>query len=458
MEEETVTTDYKVNVRAVVLDILIEVLDKGSFSHLVLRQALAKFGYLEKNDRAFISRLAQGCIARKIELDYRIDQVSSIKTKKMKPVIRNLLRMAVYQIWYMDQVPDHAVCSEAVKLAGKRGFSSLKGFVNGVTRSLIRSKKEDATDLPFCVKYSVPEWMDAYFAEYYDKTTREGIWKACLQESEWSTDKKKGLCVRLNVSKKPEEDILESLHAEGVITNQIRGILHTYHIQGYDTVDGLESFMKGYIQVQDGSSVLAGQAAAPKNGDYCIDVCAAPGGKSIHLADILRESGMVESHDLTIQKVEMIQQNIQRCGFKNISASVADALVDRPEVHEKADVVMADLPCSGLGVIGRKPDIKYQMTKEKMESLVLLQRKILSVVQGYVKPGGILLYSTCTINPEENQENVNWLLHHYPFKLETLSPYMDEEVFGEGIRNGYVQLLPGIYTGTGFFIARLKRI
>lgn len=452
------TTDYKVNLRGIVLDILLEVLEKDMFSHLVLRQALAKFGYLEKNDRAFLSRLAQGCIARKIELDYRIDQVSSIKTKKMKPVIRNILRMAAYQIWYMDQVPDHAICSEAVKLAGKRGFSSLKGFVNGVTRSLVRKKAEAELELPFQIKYSVPEWMDAYFAKYYDETTRQKIWGACLREDAWDADKKKGVSVRFNVSKMPEKEILLSLHAEGVKTEEIKGVPHAYHIWGYDTVDGLSAFLNGYIQVQDSSSILAGQAASPRRGDYCMDVCAAPGGKSIHLADLLMESGRVESHDLTAQKVQMIQENIERCGFKNITASVADATVDRKEDHEKADLVMADLPCSGLGVIGRKPDIKYQMTKEKMDHLVLLQREILSVVQGYVKPGGILLYSTCTINPAENQENVNWLLRHYPFQLESLSPFLDEKIFGEEIRKGYVQLLPGIYTGTGFFIARLKRI
>ncbi len=452
------TTDYKVNLRAIVLDVLLEVLEKGAFSHLVLHQALCKYGYLEKNERAFVSRLAQGCIARKIELDYRIDQISSVKTKNMKPVIRNILRMTTYQIWYMDQVPDHAACSEAVKLAGKRGFASLKGFVNGVSRSLAREKKKGQEELPFCVKYSVPEWMDAYFSTFYDECTRQEIWEACLKENDWNSTQKKGLCVRLNCSRKPEKEILELLHEDGVTAEPIDGIHHAYLIRGYDTVDRLKAFQEGYIQVQDGSSILAGQAAAPSAGAYCIDVCAAPGGKSIHLADLLNGSGMVESHDLTMQKVDLIQENIQRCRFENIQASIADACEDRPEAHEKADLLMADLPCSGLGVIGQKPDIKYQMTKEKMDSLAALQRQILAVVQNYVKPGGVLLYSTCTINPAENQENVAWFLKQFPFQLESLSPYLDETIFGDGIQRGYIQLLPGVYSGTGFFIARLRRI
>lgn len=452
------TTDYKVNLRAIVLDVLLEVLEKGAFSHLVLHQALCKYGYLEKNERAFVSRLAQGCIARKIELDYRIDQISSVKTKNMKPVIRNILRMTTYQIWYMDQVPDHAACSEAVKLAGKRGFASLKGFVNGVSRSLAREKKKGQEELPFCVKYSVPEWMDAYFSTFYDERTRQEIWEACLKENDWNSTQKKGLCVRLNCSRKPEKEILELLHEDGVTAEPVDGIHHAYLIRGYDTVDRLKAFQEGYIQVQDGSSILAGQAAAPSAGAYCIDVCAAPGGKSIHLADLLNGGGMVESHDLTMQKVDLIQENIQRCRFENIQASIADACEDRPEAHEKADLLMADLPCSGLGVIGQKPDIKYQMTKEKMDSLAALQRQILAVVQNYVKPGGVLLYSTCTINPAENQENVAWFLKQFPFQLESLSPYLDETIFGDGIQRGYIQLLPGVYSGTGFFIARLRRI
>ena len=452
------TTDYKVNLRAIVLDVLLEVLEKGAFSHLVLHQALCKYGYLEKNERAFVSRLAQGCIARKIELDYRIDQISSVKTKNMKPVIRNILRMTTYQIWYMDQVPDHAACSEAVKLAGKRGFASLKGFVNGVSRSLAREKKKGQEELPFCVKYSVPEWMDAYFSTFYDERTRQEIWEACLKENDWNSTQKKGLCVRLNCSRKPEKEILELLHEDGVTAEPVDGIHHAYLIRGYDTVDRLKAFQEGYIQVQDGSSILAGQAAAPSAGAYCIDVCAAPGGKSIHLADLLNGGGMVESHDLTMQKVDLIQENIQRCRFENIQASIADACEDRPEAHEKADLLKADLPCSGLGVIGQKPDIKYQMTKEKMDSLAALQRQILAVVQNYVKPGGVLLYSTCTINPAENQENVAWFLKQFPFQLESLSPYLDETIFGDGIQRGYIQLLPGVYSGTGFFIARLRRI
>ena len=459
------TTDYSVNVRAVALDVLTEVLENGAFSHLVLRQALSKYGYLEKSQRAFLTRLVQGCIARKLEMDYRIDSVSSVKTEKMKPVIRTLLRMTAYQIWYMDHVPDHAACSEAVKLAGKRGFAQLKGFVNGVSRGLCREKQreramaeassptESMPALPFTVRYSIPGWLDAYLADYYDEAARETIYRSCLKEEEHGG----GVTVRCNVSKASEQEILKSLASQGVEAEKIPGIQHTFHLKGYDTPDRLEAFIRGEIQVQDGSSILAGQAAAPKPGDFCIDVCAAPGGKSLHMADQLRGTGMVESCDLTPQKVMLIEENIRRCGFSNMRAMVADASVYRPDIAQKADVVMADLPCSGLGVMGRKPDIKYQMSREKMESLVALQRKILSVVQAYVKPGGVLIYSTCTINPAENLENVRWLTSRYPFCLESLEPYLSRRDFGKTVEDGYIQLLPE-NGRTGFFIARLTRL
>ena len=189
-----------------------------------------------------------------------------------------------------------------------------------------------------------------------------------------------------------------------------------------------------------------------------MDLCAAPGGKTLAVADKLNGTGKVSSRDVSQKKVELIQENVTRMGFHNIEASVKDATVFDSSIMDQADVVIADVPCSGLGVIGRKKDIKYNMTLEKIKSLVPLQREILEKAACYVKPGGVLIYSTCTIGAEENQYNVKWFLENYPFVLESIDPYICDELKGKTTSAGYLQLLPGIHKSDGFFIARLKRI
>lgn len=204
--------------------------------------------------------------------------------------------------------------------------------------------------------------------------------------------------------------------------------------------------------------MLVSEIAAPKWGDYCIDVCAAPGGKSLHLADMLHGSGHVEARDITDYKVQLMQENIERIGVINMSATLQDATVFDPESVERADILLADVPCSGLGVIGKKADIRYKMTPAKQAEIIKLQRKILDTVWKYVEVGGTLIYSTCTIGAEENQYNVKWFLENYPFVLESIDPYICDELKGKTTGTGYLQLLPGIHKSDGFFIARLKRV
>lgn len=203
--------------------------------------------------------------------------------------------------------------------------------------------------------------------------------------------------------------------------------------------------------------MLVAKAAHVSPADKVIDVCAAPGGKSIQISEMLGEEGMIISRDLTWAKVDLIEENIARLGAEHIQAECQDALVLVPEDIESADVVIADLPCSGLGVIGRKADIKYRVTPEDLTSLEELQRDILKVVSQYVKPGGVLIYSTCTVNRGENQENVQWFVENFPFHLESLEQYLPEGMCSETVKEGYVQLLPGVYDTDGFFIARLRK-
>ena len=439
----------KVNERALVLEMLLAVNEEGQYSHLVLRDVLDKYQYLGKQERAFLTRLMEGTLERQLTLDYVIDQFSKTRVKKMKPLIRNLMRMSVYQIMYMDSVPDSAVCNEAVKLARKRGFSGLSGFVNGVLRSVARGWRE--VRFPnLSVTYSMPEWIVDIWTENYGEEKTRQILEGLTAENR--------LTIRTNLSAVTPEGLVNKLKSEGVTVHAVPEMPYAFEISGLDYLAGLKSFKEGLFYVQDVSSMLVSEIAAPKWGDYCIDVCAAPGGKSLHLADMLHGSGHVEARDITDYKVQLMQENIERIGVINMSATLQDATVFDPESVERADILLADVPCSGLGVIGKKADIRYKMTPAKQTEIIKLQRKILDTVWKYVKVGGTLIYSTCTIGAEENQYNVKWFLENYPFVLESIDPYICDELKGKTTSAGYLQLLPGIHKSDGFFIARLKRV
>lgn len=446
-----------VNLREIILSALMEIIEEEQYSHVVLREVLEKYQYLEKRERAFITRVTEGTLENLIQIDYIIERFSTVSVVNMKPVIRTVLRMSVYQLKFMDGVPDSAVCNEGVKLVQRKGFYSLKGFVNGVLRSVARNLDKVIYPLAeshpldyLSITYSMPEWILQQWLEVYDFDTVEKICR--------DTHREKMTSVRCNLDKASKEQIIESLRKQEITVKEVPYLDYALEIGDYNYMKAVEAFKKGWFQVQDVSSMLVAEAAAPKWGDYCIDVCAAPGGKSLHLADMLKGSGFVEARDLTDYKVHLMQENIDRIGNINMSARVMDATVFDPESVEKADILLADVPCSGLGVIGRKADIKYKMTPAKQTEIVKLQRKILDTVQSYVKKGGVLIYSTCTIAPAENQYNVKWFLENYPFRLESIDPYLCDELKGKTTQAGYLQLLPGVNESDGFFIARLKRI
>ena len=428
----------KVNTRDLVVEILLLVTRDGQYSHIALNQVLGKYQYLDKSDRAFITRVVEGTLERMIELDYITDQFSKVKVKKMKPVIQAIIRSAVYQLKYMDSVPDRAVCSEAVKLAVSREFGGLRGFVNGVLRSIARNLDSvqyppEGTKEYLSVRYSMPPWILEQWLAWYTPEQVEQMLRNFLEEKPTS--------IRCNLHQISREDLKRKLAGEGVKAEEVPELPCALLISGYDYLGALPSFQEGDFQVQDISSMLVAERANPREGDYIIDVCAAPGGKALHLADKLRGTGMVQARDISDYKVGLIWDNIRRAGMENIEAVRWDATVLDEESVEKADIVIADLPCSGLGVLGRKSDLKYRMTREGEKELAALQRQILSQVWRYVKPGGKLVYSTCTINREENEENAAWFQAEYPeFRL------VSEE-----------QLLPGQQAGDGFYIAVFVR-
>lgn len=415
-KEQTALQTKEKSERELALAILLEV-EKGEKSHLVLRSVLEKYQYLDKQERAFLTRLTEGTIERTLELDYIINQYSKTKVQKMKPVIRNILRMAVYQITYMDNVPDSAACNEAVKLAGKKGFGTLKGFVNGVLRSIVRSKEqilypeEACTEKYLSVKYSMPEWIVTMWLKDYGREKTEEILKSFYLS--------RPTTIRVNENQISKEELIKKLKNEHVNVEEHPFLNSALLISDYDYLGVLNSFCEGDFQIQDAASIQVAESADIKPGDYIIDVCAAPGGKALHAAQLLNGTGHVEARDLTEYKVGLIQENIWRMGFDNVEAVQQDATLFDEASEEKADVVIADLPCSGLGVLSKKTDLKYKMTPETEKEVAQLQKEILDVVCRYVKPEGVMIYSTCTICKAENEENTRWFLEKHPeFELE----------------------------------------
>lgn len=445
-----------INIRELVLDILIEINEKNGFSHVVLGKTLSKYQYLKKQERSFITKVTEGAVENAILIDYIIDSYSKVKVKKMKPVIRNIMRMSVYEIFYMDSIPESATCNEAVKLTIKRGFSGLKGFVNGVLRNIARNKdnieypnpSEDLVSY-FKIKYSMPEWIIEQLIFQYGAEDASRIIEGFSKRYEYVT-------VRCGILSKADE-IVKELQDEGITVKRNPLYEGALDIKDFDYLSKIEAFNQGRISVQDVSSMLVSHIANPKKDSFCIDMCAAPGGKALHLAELLSGTGMVIARDLTEAKISLIEENIERTELENIDTQMWDATVLDDSMIGKADVVIADLPCSGLGVIGKKPDIKYNMTPEKQKELVALQRKILDVAWQYLKPNGTLIYSTCTVNKEENEENLKWMLEKMPLETVDISDYFCEDFKGDTLKDGYIQMLPGINHTDGFFISKLKR-
>ena len=451
----------EVSSRSVALDCLMLTAEERRFSHTVLNDARAKYAWMSEEDRAFFGRLFHGTLEYLIQADRILDQRSSVKTRKMKPVIRNILRMGVYQILYMDRVPDRAAISEAVKLTEKRGLRGLKGFVNAVLRRVSAEREGILLELSrtddLSYKYSVPEWIAELFVSAMGKETACEALRSFLEPGlSW---------VRVSGGTASSQDIAGELTEKGYVRAPLcPDVWHAGFGSGALPLKLLE---KGAVYVQDLSSALAVRAAAPAPGETVVDLCAAPGGKSIAAAGLMEGKGRILSFDLTDRKTELIRQNAERCGFGNmIRAEAADALVLKEDLCGTADLVIADLPCSGLGVLGQKPDIKLNADPEGLKTIASLQRDILNNAAQYVKPGGRLLFSTCTVNPGENEENRAWFLREHPeFSPADLRERLPElaaaekaavsegKIRKECLSEGYITLIPGVYPCDGFFFS-----
>ncbi len=455
----------KENIRLLALETLLEVEKKNSFVKDALHKTLYQKQFLSKQDRAFLTRLVEGVTEYQVRLDYVINAYSRTKVDKCKPLIRCVLRMGVYQMLYMDSVPNEAACNESVKLAKQKGFHNLSGYVNGVLREVERNldqitfpeEKENLTEY-LSVTYSMPIWLVEQMLEWYDKETVRTILAASVQ----SVD----LTIRVNTEKTTIEALSEKLSADGIQVSTGDYVNEALHLENINYVKRLPGFKEGEFFVQDESSMLLYRIAAPEKELLrtgaeklkILDLCAAPGGKCTHFAQKLGKQGWVEARDLSEKKVDLIKENIERLNLENIQTKVWDALVPDPERKEWADIVIADLPCSGLGIISKKNDIKYHLKKEQLTELSNLQRTILTNAASYVKPGGILLYSTCTLNPHENQENANWFLNHFSFEKVSIAESLPETLKGFQQEQNMLQLFPGIAKCDGFFISKFRKV
>lgn len=467
------------NTRELVLDTLLTLEREGDYSHRLIKSVLDKYDYLEARDKAFIKRLTEGTLERQLELDYYLDSFSSLPVRKMKPLIRCLLRMSVYQLLYMDAVPDSAACNEACKLAAKRGFGSLKGFVNGVLRRIAGQKNSlpmpDQGGEPvryLSVKYSMPEWIVEMWLDEYGKNITETLLEGLLEIHPVS--------VRFStlMSGGERDRLCGDMRKSGMEMTPSPYLPYLYLTGGYtENPASLPAFSMGKCIVQDVSSALAVEAAGIKEGDFVVDVCAAPGGKSL-LAAEKAGSGRVLARDVSEEKISITEENISRMGAENIEVQIFDGTCTDEALLGRADVLLLDVPCSGLGVMGKKRDIKYRIAREKLGELQKLQRRIAAASAGYVKKGGTLLYSTCTIRREENEDMVRYIVQELGFEPVALEAVLPQNVItiknhlkdkmqeagkepGAGLTEeeagACIQLLPGYMKADGFFIARFRR-
>ena len=451
-----------VNEREIVLDMFLSLKD-GKPGHIVLKDTLDNYLYLDKASRGFITRLYEGSIEKMIYLDFVINSFSKTPVKKLKPIIKILIETAVYQIFFMDRVPVSAAINEAVKLAKKRGLAGLSGFVNGVLRNIARNKEninlpdKDKEYIRYLeVKYSMPKEVTEHFIKEYGNVQAEEILEAF--------EKKQPIVARVNGTRLTREELVKKLTEEDVKVSTDTVFPESLKILELDSLNFLESFENGDFVIQDESSQFIGKIAELPLNAKVLDLCAAPGGKALLMAE-KPEVEKIVACDVSKRKTGLIEENINRLGIKKVITMVNDATVFNKKFEEDFDMVICDLPCSGLGVIGRKRDIKYNITENKIKELAKLQRDILENAKKYVKKGGYLIFSTCTMSKLENEENFKFISEFSGFSPVDFSDKIKDSLVKYKVgsrllaeaKKGYIRLIPGELDTDGFFISEFMR-
>jgi 16S rRNA (cytosine967-C5)-methyltransferase len=442
--------------REIALKILFDVSEKDAYSNISLNKHLEAHD-LKKVEKAFITELVYGTIQWRLTIDYIIQKFSSVKLKKISPWILNIMRLGVYQIIYLDKVPESAACNESVSLSKKYGHSASSRFVNAVLRNIIRNKEnieypDRETDFEkfLSVKYSHPEWLVKNWVKRFGNDFTESLLI--------SNNKLPDFSIRVNTLKITKDQLIEQFNQNEIEFKKAKYIDEALILQNPSGISKMDEFKKGYFAIQDESSMLVARILDPKPGELVIDVCSAPGGKTTHIAQLMGNTGTVISRDLHMHKINLINEAVKRLGINIVRAEQFDATVLDENYIKKADRVLVDAPCTGLGIINRKPDIKWSKTLEDKKEITKIQLKILKTASEYVKYGGTLVYSTCTIEWDENEGIVReFLSDKNEFYLEDITSNISPKIEKATAKEGFIQLFPNIDDVDGFFIAKLKR-
>lgn len=442
------------NPREAAFEVLCRVETDSSYSNLTLDKVV-KENNLQGRDAAFCTALVYGVLERQLTLDYIIRQYSSIRLKKIEAKALIILRMGVYQLLFMDSVHSGAAVNECVNLAKKLKLHKASGFINGLLRSFVRAELsykmplESEKSLYLSVKYSCPEGIIKLWLSSYPENLVEDMLKSFMGRPE--------LSLRVNTLKTNREKLKAELESLNVIAENSPFSGNALVVKGTGSIEALKPFKEGKIYVQDISSIICSELVEPKPNEIIADVCAAPGSKSFSMALLSEDKAKICSFDLFPHKVELIKKSSARLGITSINAEVRDALTEDTSLEDKFDVVLCDAPCSGLGVIGRKPEIRNHAIEE-INELPALQYRILSNSAKLLKNGGRLIYSTCTINTKENNEVADkFLSEHKDFEA---LPLNIPENIKRGIDESYNQLtlFPHINGTDGFFISAFRKV
>ncbi|ACA60093.1 16S rRNA (cytosine(967)-C(5))-methyltransferase RsmB [Candidatus Desulforudis audaxviator] len=447
----------EVSAREIALHVLKAVEADGAYANLALNRALEEFRP-SKLDRAFATELAYGTLRTLNTLDWIVSRYLQQPLGDQTVWSRNILRLGAYQLFYMDKVPAGAACFEAVELAKKYGTPGTARFVNGVLRNVARHKDElqfpdPETDLVthISLKYFHPTWL---VKRWLTELGPEETIALCQANNTIPPN-----TIRVNTLRVDRDSLAVRLEQEGLTVRKTRFAPEGLEIGGFVSMRALPSFQQGLFQIQDESSMLVAHAVNPARGVRILDACSAPGGKTTHLAQLMENEGIIKALDIHQHKLKLVSDNCRRLGIDNVETELLDARDLPGEFEGWADFVLVDAPCSGLGVLRRRPDARWRKEPGQITGLVRLQEAILAGAAQCVRAGGVLVYSTCTITYEENLGQVqSFLAHHPDFLLENLRPFLPAGLGEEQMARGYLEIFPHTHEGMdGFFIARMRR-
>ena len=428
--------------RQTAFEILNKIQRDNSYSNLALDHALDKAD-TDNKDKKFVSALVYGVTERRITLDYNLSLYLSQPVKKLKPEVLTALRLGAYQILFMDKIPVSAAVNESVKLAKKNGAAFASGLVNAVLRKIISNGLK--TDGSMSVNYSAPEWLCDMWCKSYGRENAEKLLKASFGAVD--------TVLRVNTEKIDADNLINLLAEEGFVCETGGNVENSAVVKSGGAVHKTEAYKNGLFHVQDAASQLCCKALGVQENETVIDICAAPGGKSFTLAENMKNTGRIISCDIYEHRLKLISDGAERLGLTNIETVRNDGNVFNPD-FPLADKILCDVPCSGLGVIRKKPEIRFKKSEE-VDKLQDLQYSIMCISSRYLKIGGVMVYSTCSLNPNENEKIVEkFLTEHDNFEgvrvLSDISRY--------GVDTDYLTLMPHIHGCDGFFISAVRRI